>query len=332
MKHFKKIIISSSFFLFSTVIVLTGLEFFLRMYNSNGLNYDIEMWKYGNTIKEVSANQLIGSEHKLLKSGIFENMEIKINSLGFRDREYSVAKPSDVYRIIVLGSSITLGWGVPQNKVYTEIVEERLNENLRNEKIEIINASVGNFNTTREVEYFFERCSYLNPDMVILSFFVNDAEILSPPTDNYFMNNSQLAVLLWSRLQHLSRRMGLRKDSVEYYKEMYADENPGWLKSQKALTRIADYVKKEHKRALVTMIPDMQNLQSYSLSFIHDKVEKKTRSLSFEFIDFYDVLKTIQSNDIFVIPGDPHPNIETHRIMADYLYDYLSESQPWGKR
>ena len=36
----------------------------------------------------------------------------EINSLGFRDREHSLQKPEGVFRVLVLGDSVTEGFGV----------------------------------------------------------------------------------------------------------------------------------------------------------------------------------------------------------------------------
>jgi lysophospholipase L1-like esterase len=50
---------------------------------------------------------------------------IHINSLGFRDREFSIAR-SNVQRIVALGDSMTWGWGVDQEAAWPKALERAL--------------------------------------------------------------------------------------------------------------------------------------------------------------------------------------------------------------
>lgn len=52
---------------------------------------------------------------------------VRINSRGFRDYEYTIEKPQNTYRIIVLGDSFTFGLGVELNETYPKLLEESIN-------------------------------------------------------------------------------------------------------------------------------------------------------------------------------------------------------------
>ena len=52
----------------------------------------------------------------------------RTNSLGFRTPEIGLAKPRSTYRILVFGSSNTMGYGVEAEDVYTRHFERWLNE------------------------------------------------------------------------------------------------------------------------------------------------------------------------------------------------------------
>jgi lysophospholipase L1-like esterase len=113
---------------------------------------------------------------------------IKINSLGFRDDEITINKPKNTKRIIILGDSFTFGMGVDQKEVFTEVLENLLNE--ANEKTqsqsqeinqgkqatyyEVINA--GSIGYTLDNEYLLlkEKGLALDPDIVIIAFFVGN--------------------------------------------------------------------------------------------------------------------------------------------------------------
>ena len=71
-----------------------------------------------------------------------------INQAGFRvprpDLEYTLAKPSDTYRIMVLGPSFAFGWGVDYELSFAGVLQRLLQERdfAGEKKIEIINAGV----------------------------------------------------------------------------------------------------------------------------------------------------------------------------------------------
>lgn len=320
------IYIISSVLLFTTVIFI--LEGALRIYNSNGENYDIEMWKYSKYLKRKTGNRMIGIEHIPLKKCKLQNVNIEINSRGFRDREYQIPKPRDVYRIMVLGSSVTLGWGVPMDQTYVKLVEEWLEGNTGNKRVEIINTAVGNYNTTREIEAFFAKCLELNPDMVILTFFINDPQIIEIK-ENPVLKHSQLAVLLWSRYQQIIRIAGLKENYADYYKNLYTDKNHGWIICQQEMQKLANYCRNQNMYVLLAMIPDIHNLQNYPFEFAHQIIKTKSLEYGFHFLDFYNALKREDAVDLWAMRGDPHPNVKGHSIMARYLFEYLTKNKPW---
>ena len=101
-------------------------------------------------------------------------VSLDINSLGYRDEEFTPAKPAGVFRILVVGDSFTFGYGVEQPQAYPEALERLLNE--RNERsgmrYEVINAGyAGGYAPDTEFVYFRHRGRLLAPDLVVLGYF-----------------------------------------------------------------------------------------------------------------------------------------------------------------
>jgi hypothetical protein len=127
-----------------------------------------------------------------------------------------LAKPEGTYRILVLGDSTTFGWGVPVEKPYAKLLEQKLNENLRPggpKRFEVMNTGVGNYNTAQEVAYFKERGRLYKPDMVILGFFTNDAEETPHEKKNWLARESCLYVFLTSAWDGILRQSHWRPDA-----------------------------------------------------------------------------------------------------------------------
>ena len=68
--------------------------------------------------------------------------EIRTNHLGLRDDERSLAAPE----VIVLGDSITMGWGVQQEETFAELLEARLGR-------PVLNAGMPSYGTVRELRF-----------------------------------------------------------------------------------------------------------------------------------------------------------------------------------
>jgi hypothetical protein len=60
----------------------------------------------------------------------------RINAQGFRDRERVRPKPSGMYRILVLGDSVTFGFGVQPEESFTRLLEAELKERVPEAGIE----------------------------------------------------------------------------------------------------------------------------------------------------------------------------------------------------
>lgn len=99
---------------------------------------------------------------------------VKTNSLGMRDVEYEV-KQDDQYRILALGDSFTWGaYGTELENTYLKILERNLNQNSLQKKIQVLNAGVPGYGTDQEFLYLKDRGISLQPDMVLLNFYVSN--------------------------------------------------------------------------------------------------------------------------------------------------------------
>ncbi len=106
------------------------------------------------------------------------DVDYRIGKHGFRDRDRRATKSPDVFRIAILGDSVTFGFGVPVEDGFVARLEERLahHENLpgpRN-RVEVLNFGVSGFNPYNEAELFRGVVQKYEPDLTLVQFCVND--------------------------------------------------------------------------------------------------------------------------------------------------------------
>ena len=102
-----------------------------------------------------------------------------ISSYGIRDREYSLKKPEGTFRIVVLGDSVAYGYcnaeeSVPRDAIFPAVLEKLLRTESGDLTFEVINLAVSGYDTHQEVEFLVEKGLALAPDLVIVSFCMND--------------------------------------------------------------------------------------------------------------------------------------------------------------
>ena len=102
------------------------------------------------------------------------NVEVKINSEGFRDYEHESA--SKKFKILALGDSMTFGQGVEIDKTYLSVIEGKLN-------IEVIKAGVPAYGQDNELEYFLIKGVKYKPDAVVIFYYPNDNDDNAGNTD-----------------------------------------------------------------------------------------------------------------------------------------------------
>lgn len=104
-----------------------------------------------------------------------ETFDVHINSMGYRGEEFSLVKPKDTKRILVLGDSFIMGFGVKDNELLTNQLKNKLADNFQNNtrKTEVINAGyAGGFGPDGYYLYLKNKGIKLDPDLVIFSVFV----------------------------------------------------------------------------------------------------------------------------------------------------------------
>jgi len=104
---------------------------------------------------------------------------VRLNHLGFRDREHDLVRPAGTRRLALIGDSFAFGVGVDR-------VEDRFGEQLgavlgraTGERWEVINASAPDSHTLDEIARLDTALAF-RPDVVVLLYVFNDIDYLRP--------------------------------------------------------------------------------------------------------------------------------------------------------
>ena len=301
------------------VLAFFGAEIGLRGYFSLIQNYDIEMWRYAKLLK-MSVNDARSHVHIPNSSARIMGAEVNINSHGLRDREYGYEKPAGVTRILLVGDSLTFGFGVPKEDIFAKIIERKLNETGTG-TYEVINGGVGNYNTEQELAFFTTEGIKYHPDLVILGWYINDAEPTQKYPETFLAQYSIAYVFVESMFNRFRALTESDRNYDDYYRALYSPE--GWAAYQKKLVAFNNAVIKSGARLSVVLLPELHVLSPYPFADIHANVASLFTQNGVQVLDTVSAFKDVIPSDMWVARDDVHPNSRAHAIIADRMLEYL---------
>ena len=315
---------------FLTIIASLFLFFILgegliRFLEKRILFYDIEMSRYANELKEDADDPSVGHIHRPRAHAILMGVPVETNNDGFRDRDYSV-KAAGKYRIIFLGDSLTLGWGVRRENTFEYLLENSLNGRY---PTEIINFGIGNYNAEQETNLFIKKGLKYHPDRVVVFFFINDAEPLPKKSHWGFLGRSHLLTFYWSRIQLLLNQRDPSRNFVSYYRRLYLPNQPGWNRLKESFLTLKTICDTNRISLQVVLLPELHSLKEYPFQKEHDQVKSFLREHQIAHLDLAPFFKgEMNPERLWVTRDDAHPNVLGHRLIADYSFDFLAQSLP----
>lgn len=312
----------SAMIFLSLLIFVTIGEIFFRIYFRYNLSYDIEMTKYADMVKTDSDNPSIGHEHKINITAKLMNVLVHTNSDGFRDNEYSPQR-NDKYRIILLGDSLTFGWGVEKDDTFAKLLEKEIS---LKQPTEIINFGTGNYNTQQEVNLLMEKGLEYRPDKVVVFYSINDAEPTPKKSSLWLLGKSYFFTFYWSKIKSVYDSYVLHSNYLTYYSGLYKDNPAGWQKTKQGFLQLKQIALDKHFDLQVVLLPDLHKLDDFPFKKEHLMV---TNFLTDNHIDSLDLAPNFKdwsdSQKLWVAKDDSHPNKLAHKLIAEYTKDFIEK-------
>src|SRR5262245_34104045 len=245
-----------------SILSLLALEGLTWLVLDDGMLYELEMWKYAREVKMRDPRPDLGHRHRANAKAELMGVPVRTDSHGFRSPEIADKAGPGVARIAFVGDSIAMGWGVAEQETFVHQVLAQLAKAGR--KVDGFNLGVGNYNTTQELALFRDVGAKLKPDIIVLCYFINDAEPMPHYADNSWLDEHSAAwVVFRYRLDSLFRQFGEAPDWKKYYRDLYAPDADGWARTKTALVGFADVARDLGAQLIVFNIPELRELKPY---------------------------------------------------------------------
>lgn len=281
------------------------------------------------------------------------------NSLGLRNREI-VDKEEDVLRILFLGDSLVWGSETSSGKLYTEVVEDNLNNVLNIDKrIEVINAGIPGYTTYQELEFLNVYGLDMQPDFVVLGFVFNDVyykylhrpskdKIIGPEPESILhrfdvrsfpgtlFRRSYLAHVLMYVFQRIASKLGL---SPRYSFDRRADfylawKSYGWIKAEALIGEMHEQLSEKGIPLFIVAFPIRSQLDDEYLSknreyvlYPQSRIRKISEQYGIPYMDLTDALYRGGGEELF--SDYLHLTEKGNDIVAAELMEFLPGNLPF---
>ena len=302
-----KVALNLVLILVASLLCLFAVEGLTRLVLDDGMLYELEMWKYAREVKMRDTRPDLGHRHRPQAEARLMGVDVRTDSRGLRGPEIADKAAAGTARIAFVGDSITMGWGVAEKETFAHQVIEGLVKAGR--KVDGFNLGVGNYNTLQELSLFREVGAPLKPDIIVLAYFINDAEPMPSYSDTGWLNTHSAAwVVAGYRFDSLFRQFGEAPDWKRYYRDLYQPKAAGWLQTEKALGGFATAARDLGARLIVFNIPELRELKPYPFDDITAKVRHVVEKHGVPFIDLLPSVEKLDPPSLWVTVPDPHPN------------------------
>ncbi|MEC9374746.1 MAG: SGNH/GDSL hydrolase family protein [Pseudomonadota bacterium] len=306
----------------SLIIFIIALEVTLQIYTRIFIYYDVEMSRYAVDVKIKSDDPNIGHEHTPGANAYLMGVDVKINSDGMRDSEYTIERNAK-HRIAFLGDSLTFGWGVDKVDTFESQLEVILS---KTQPTEILNFGHGNFNTQQQVSLFKKTGLKYQPDQAVVFYFINDAEVTPVRSNWLWLSHLRSVTFLWSRIRGLLTRSNSGQTFESFYKDLYQDDKQGLLAVKSSFLELQDICLERNIQLQVVMLPELHNLIDYPFKLEYKKISGFLEDNNIDVIDLTDsFLGYKPSEDLWVAPDDAHPNALAHKMIAEFTSDFIGQ-------
>jgi lysophospholipase L1-like esterase len=325
---------------FTLLLVMLCGEGAIRYLQKQDKIYDFSSGEHNKTQtkkKTFSAKFLKSENPKLFIE--LDPADKKINALGLRGPETTLANPDNRYRIALIGDSVAYGYGVPFKQTFGYLLQKNLNENKAFlPSTEVLNFAVSGYGLESYVEVYREKVRAFNPDLVLLVYCLNDpaaTSVVFEAVGKMMQRNSSYKkigkyseFIAWIKFQY-DRAQRNRKVGQEFGD---AYEDPEVIqKINQDFSSLEQMASSDQTTLLVAIVPYFSDFNNPALHIIHDKLHSVLTENNITYTDLSDLFLAQQqpASHWRLNPEDvTHPNSAGHQLIAEHLTAWLASQTP----
>jgi hypothetical protein len=249
-----------------------------------------------------------------------------LNRAGYRDREIDPAALATTQRLYVVGDSFAAGHGIEQREArFTDRVRRGLGP-----AWSVVLLARNGWNTEDELRAL--RAMAPPPNVIVLSWYVNDIEaaaprVAPPPLDlegtpallRGFVEHSDLANFVYWRLRR-ARLSGMERDYRKHILDAF-DDPATWERYATQLGDVAAFARANGATLVVVAFPDLSDVAG--TRGIVARVAAVLRSEGAEVLDLGAQFAGRAPKELIVNSQDAHPNAAVHAEIADLILGRL---------
>jgi lysophospholipase L1-like esterase len=274
------------------------------------------------------------------------------NHDGFRTEPVSRAKAPGVYRIVLLGDSLTFGWSVNQDERFSRLLQDRLNTVAAGRRYEVINLALPGYTMYHGAQVFEHYALRYDPDMVVVAFGINDARPVPRRVKQRLFHEGWVERLHFL-LRNLETYNLVRKwllagyDPLARVREREAETGPTepFVTPEEYRRMLDDLIERGERQGIETVL-----LQFFCREPYREVHAALARARQVPLVDGMDILlrsvgpvhrgelypdaarryrelygeEFLEDSPLFYVTSDTlHPNALGHRILADALLERI---------
>jgi lysophospholipase L1-like esterase len=262
---------------------------------------------------------------------------------GHKDRAFSLYHPPTTYRILALGDSYTEGVGVALHETFAAMLERRMNARLRTThpelSVEVYNLGHSGRNTHEEIDLLLYESPLLTPDMVLLSYVLNDAEQHPDPLTTdlkpFWLQWTTLNDFFFFRVRSYAfywffTRSSRRIDGIQLSVAQHDVDYAGWKQVEQSLEQYRHYLEQTPVGDLAILFPLLvAGEYPPQLDSVHQQIVQAFEARDLAIIDLLPAFQAQGKSldECKFSADDGHPDRETHAMIGNLLADAVFTSE-----
>lgn len=241
-------------------------------------------------------------------------------------------KSDNQFRIMIVGDSLTYGYGVREEETYPRLIEAMLKKNF---SVEVLNLGVSGYQSEDVSKTVKEYTPLLQPNLIIYGVCLND---FLPSGVGQYQNNMNygfplpegikrfmskktlLGRLVSDAYNYALIKLGLRND---FYTDILKDFKNYQTRFARDVKDMNTFVMNRGLPPIVAMVLDQKPelyLKGYQITMA---AERHLSNAGMAVIPIEKFYKKYDKQSMVVSPWEGHPNARAHKIFADFFIAHL---------